>query len=117
MLAPPPNDEESKTLFQAKEHWARRRDGARCVGGCVSGGGRCSAARSGKPLREVPSWEMILFRLSGENQMGVSAKVAARISTQLKKYQRVLEAARQRDIGEADTVTIITDLHLHPARA
>lgn len=70
-----------------------------------------------KPLREVPSWEMILFRLSGENQMGVSAKVAARISTQLKKYQRVLEAARQRDIGEADTVTIITDLHLHPARA
>ena len=49
--------------------------------------------------------------------MGVSAKVAARISTQLKKYQRVLEAARQRDIGEADTVTIITDLHLHPARA
>jgi predicted type IV restriction endonuclease len=41
--------------------------------------------------------------------MAVSAKVAARISTQLKKYQRVLEAARQRDIGEADTVTIITD--------
>src|SRR6266446_4731795 len=47
-LAPPLNDGESKTLFQAKEHWARRRDGARCVGGCVSGGGRCSAARSGK---------------------------------------------------------------------
>jgi predicted type IV restriction endonuclease len=41
--------------------------------------------------------------------MGVSAKVSSRISTQLKKYQRVLEAARQRDIGEADTVTIITD--------
>jgi len=49
--------------------------------------------------------------------MGVSAKVPARISTQRKKYLRVLEAARQRDIGEADTVTIITDLHLHPARA
>ena len=30
-LAPPLNDGESKTLFQAKEHWARCRDGARCV--------------------------------------------------------------------------------------
>jgi hypothetical protein len=28
-LAPPLNDGESKTLFQAKEHWARRRGGAR----------------------------------------------------------------------------------------
>jgi hypothetical protein len=41
--------------------------------------------------------------------MAVSAKVGSRISTQLKKYQRVLQAAKQRDIGEADTVTIITD--------
>ena len=41
--------------------------------------------------------------------MGVSAKVASRISTQLKKFKRVIEAARQRDIGEADTVTIIAD--------
>ncbi|MCP1830708.1 putative type IV restriction endonuclease [Bradyrhizobium sp. USDA 4532] len=41
--------------------------------------------------------------------MGISAKVSSRISTQLKKYQKVLAAARQRDIGEADTVTIITD--------
>lgn len=41
--------------------------------------------------------------------MGISAKVSARISSQLKKYQKVLEAAKQRDIGEADTVTIITD--------
>src|SRR5260370_27095770 len=30
-LAPPLNDGESKTLFQAKEHWARCRDGARGV--------------------------------------------------------------------------------------
>jgi predicted type IV restriction endonuclease len=42
--------------------------------------------------------------------MAVSAKVAARISTQLKKYQSVLKAAKQRDISEADTVTIITDI-------
>jgi len=41
--------------------------------------------------------------------MGISAKISARISAQLKKYQKVLEAAKQRDIGEADTVTIITD--------
>jgi predicted type IV restriction endonuclease len=42
--------------------------------------------------------------------MAVSAKVVARISTQLKKYQSVLKAAKQRDISEADTVTIITDI-------
>jgi predicted type IV restriction endonuclease len=42
--------------------------------------------------------------------MAVSAKVAARISAQLKKYQGVLKAAKQRDISEADTVTIITDI-------
>lgn len=41
--------------------------------------------------------------------MGIPARVSARISTQLKKYQKVLEAAKQRDIGESDTVTIITD--------
>jgi hypothetical protein len=42
--------------------------------------------------------------------MAVSAKVEARISTQLKKYLTVLKAAKQRDISEADTVTIITDI-------
>src|SRR6266404_7773202 len=42
--------------------------------------------------------------------MTVSAKVASRISAQLKKYQAVLRAAKQRDISEADTVTIITDI-------
>ncbi|WMT78866.1 type I restriction enzyme HsdR N-terminal domain-containing protein [Bradyrhizobium sp. Ash2021] len=42
--------------------------------------------------------------------MAVSAKVAARISAQLKKYQKILGAAKQRDISEADTVTIITGL-------
>jgi hypothetical protein len=42
--------------------------------------------------------------------MAVSAKVSTRISTQLKKYQGVLKAAQKRDISEADTVTIITDI-------
>lgn len=41
--------------------------------------------------------------------MSISTKVAARISSQAKKYRKVLEAAKQRDIGETDTVTIITD--------
>jgi predicted type IV restriction endonuclease len=42
--------------------------------------------------------------------MAVSAKVSARISAQLKKYQSILKAAQKRDISEADTVTIITDI-------
>src|ERR1700709_2791100 len=42
--------------------------------------------------------------------MGVSAKVSSRITAQLKKYQSVLRAAQKRDISEADTVTIITDI-------
>jgi predicted type IV restriction endonuclease len=52
---------------------------------------------------------MIRFHPGG-CKMAVSAKVATRISTQLKKYQTVLKAAQQRDISEADTVTIITDM-------
>jgi hypothetical protein len=42
--------------------------------------------------------------------MGVSARVSPRISTQLRKYQSILKAAQKRDISEADTVTIITDI-------
>lgn len=39
--------------------------------------------------------------------MAVSAKVAARITSQLKKYRTVLQDAKQRDISEGDTVTVI----------
>jgi hypothetical protein len=42
--------------------------------------------------------------------MAVSAKVAARITAQLKKYQPILRDARQRDINEPDTVAIITSI-------
>jgi hypothetical protein len=49
--------------------------------------------------------------------MAVSAKVAARISAQLKKYQGVLKAAKQRDISEADTVTIITLLRMRAVQS
>jgi uncharacterized Zn ribbon protein len=54
------------------------------------------------------SWRPIVHLLGG--QMVVSARVASRISTQLKKYQSVLRDAKQRDISEADTVTIIKDI-------
>jgi predicted type IV restriction endonuclease len=42
--------------------------------------------------------------------MAISAKVGARISAQLKKYQGVLAEAQKRDVSESDTVTIITDM-------
>jgi hypothetical protein len=51
-----------------------------------------------------------MIRLSGDIIMGLSARVSARISAQLKKYQGILKAAQKRDISEADTVTIITDI-------
>jgi hypothetical protein len=40
----------------------------------------------------------------------VSAKVAARITTQLKRYQSVLSNLQKRDVSEADTVTVINDM-------
>lgn len=42
--------------------------------------------------------------------MPVSSKVAARISTELKRYQSILQKAQQRDISESDTVVIIGDM-------
>lgn len=43
-------------------------------------------------------------------RMGVSAKVSARIATQVKRYQGVLSAIQKKDISEADTVTVINDI-------
>lgn len=40
----------------------------------------------------------------------VPKRVAARIAPALKQYQKVLEAAKDRDVGEADTVTIVKDM-------
>jgi hypothetical protein len=42
--------------------------------------------------------------------MGLSAKVSARITTQLKRYQGVLANLQKRDVSEADTVTVINDM-------
>lgn len=42
--------------------------------------------------------------------MAVTAKVAARIATELKRYQGILAHALQRDVSEADTVVIVADI-------
>lgn len=42
--------------------------------------------------------------------MGVSARVSARISTQMKRYQGILSGIQKKDISEADTVTVINDI-------
>lgn len=42
--------------------------------------------------------------------MAVAKKALDRISSQLKRYQNVLTAAKARDISESDTVVIITDM-------
>jgi hypothetical protein len=42
--------------------------------------------------------------------MGVSAKVGARIVTQMKRYQSILSRIQKKDISEADTVTVINDI-------
>src|SRR5215831_7241745 len=46
----------------------------------------------------------------GEDDMAVSAKVANRIATQVKRYQGVLATIQKKDISEADTVTVISDM-------
>ena len=40
----------------------------------------------------------------------IPAKVAARITGAVPKFQKILEQARERDVNESDTVTIITDI-------
>jgi hypothetical protein len=42
--------------------------------------------------------------------MGIPAKVAARITTQLKTYQGILAQAMKKDSSEGDTVVIVTDM-------
>jgi type I restriction and modification enzyme subunit R-like protein len=42
--------------------------------------------------------------------MGISAKVSTRITTQLKRYQAILTNLQKRDVSEADTVTVVTDM-------
>lgn len=41
---------------------------------------------------------------------GVPKKVAERLTAGLKRFQPILAAAKSRDVGESDTVTIVTDM-------
>lgn len=40
----------------------------------------------------------------------VPKRVMERLTTGIKRYQPILAAAKSRDVGEADTVTIIKDM-------
>jgi hypothetical protein len=42
--------------------------------------------------------------------MPIPAKIAERLTTSLKRFQPVLTSARDRDVGEADTSTIVKDI-------
>lgn len=42
--------------------------------------------------------------------VNVPKKVADRLATGIKRYQPILNSARSRDLGEADTVTIVKDM-------
>ncbi|MBE7497110.1 MAG: type I restriction enzyme HsdR N-terminal domain-containing protein [Verrucomicrobiaceae bacterium] len=42
--------------------------------------------------------------------MPIPSRIAERLSTQLKRFQPILASARDRDVGEADTSTIVKDI-------
>lgn len=48
--------------------------------------------------------------IQGKEMASVPKKVAERLVAGIKRYQPVLAAAKARDVGEADTVTIIKDM-------
>lgn len=42
--------------------------------------------------------------------MAVPKKIAERLTLGIKRYQPILAAAKSRDVGETDTVTIVKDM-------
>lgn len=48
--------------------------------------------------------------IQGKEMASVPKKVAERLVAGIKRYQPILSAAKARDVGEADTVTIIKDM-------
>lgn len=48
--------------------------------------------------------------VQGEHGVGTPKRVAERLSSGIKRYQPILAAAKSRDVGEADTVTIVKDM-------
>ena len=48
--------------------------------------------------------------LKGKEMAAVPKKVVARLVAGIKRYQPILSAAKARDVGESDTVTIVKDM-------
>lgn len=60
-----------------------------------------------------PVYERVCSRLLTKGDLGMATlpkRVAERLSAGIKRYQPILTAAKARDVGEADTVTIIKDM-------
>jgi hypothetical protein len=55
-------------------------------------------------------WSMTPNTKGGFGMAAIPKKVAERLVAGLKRYQPILSAAKARDVGEADTVTIIKDM-------
>lgn len=51
-----------------------------------------------------------LTNIEGGNMASLPKKVAERLASGIKRFQPILAAAKARDVGEADTVTIIKDM-------
>ena len=62
-------------------------------------------------VRGVPSEVLGLGRpSSGGDMAGIPKRVMERIVAGVKRYQPILAAAKARDVGESDTVTIVKDM-------
>lgn len=55
-------------------------------------------------------WSAEPHAKGGLGMAALPKKVAERLVVGLKRYQPILAAAKARDVGEADTVTIIKDM-------
>lgn len=53
---------------------------------------------------------MPMYKTKGKEMPVVPKKVTERLIAGIKRYQPILAAAKSRDVGEADTVTIIKDM-------
>jgi hypothetical protein len=60
------------------------------------------APTGSSPIHNLPS--------EGETMASIPKKVSERLVNGIKKYQPILVSAKSRDVGEADTVTIIKDM-------
>lgn len=67
--------------------------------------GNCGGIHRLSPLADVAAPTLGVSAMAS-----VSSKVSTRIVAGLKKFQPILQSAKNRDVGESDTVTIVKDL-------